>query len=222
MRTFRENEAGRKLGRSGGNRHARGQITRLGEETRPPTEAGPPLTITAFEPLSPAPLEDRVPGRGVARGGSPRSPAGPDRSSCQLAGRLTIGIIAQGRDGFQRHVAGALDRPFIVLLEQDRADETDDGVLVGEDADDLGAPLDLAVEAFDRVGRVQLGAMLRPGRSYRRGHRPRPRPGRWRAWAAWDAADRRPCAIEFWRPGVVLGERCGDEGGDDTRPILPA
>lgn len=46
------------------------------------------------------------------------------------------------RDGFQRHVAGALDGPFVVLLEQDRADETDDGVLIGEDADHLGAPLD--------------------------------------------------------------------------------
>ena len=42
-------------------------------------------------------------------------------------------IIAQGRDGFQRHVAGAMDGPFIVMFEQDRADETDDGVLVGED-----------------------------------------------------------------------------------------
>ena len=62
------------------------------------------------------------------------------------------GIIAQGRDGFQGHVAGALDGPFIVLLEQDGADEADDGGLVGEDADDLGAALDLAVEALERVG----------------------------------------------------------------------
>jgi hypothetical protein len=36
-------------------------------------------------------------------------------------------MIAQRRDGFQRHVAGALDGPFIVLLEQDRADDSDDG-----------------------------------------------------------------------------------------------
>ena len=32
---------------------------------------------------------------------------------------------------------------------------------LGEDADDLGATLDLAVEAFQRVGRVQLDAVLR-------------------------------------------------------------
>ena len=36
-----------------------------------------------------------------------------------------------------------LDGPFIVLLEQDGAHETDDGVLVGKDVDDVGAPLDL-------------------------------------------------------------------------------
>jgi hypothetical protein len=43
------------------------------------------------------------------------------------------------------------------LFEQDGSDETPDSGLVGEDADDLGAPLDLAVEAFDRIGGVQLG-----------------------------------------------------------------
>lgn len=35
-------------------------------------------------------------------------------------------IIAQGRGGFQRHVAVALDGPLIVLFEQDRSDEADD------------------------------------------------------------------------------------------------
>jgi hypothetical protein len=30
------------------------------------------------------------------------------------------GIIAQRGDGFQRHVSGALDGPFVVLLEQQR------------------------------------------------------------------------------------------------------
>ncbi len=36
-----------------------------------------------------------------------------------------------------------LDGPFIVLLEQDGTHETDYGVLVGKDVDDVGAPLDL-------------------------------------------------------------------------------
>ena len=56
-------------------------------------------------------------------------------------------IIAHWRDGFQRHVAGTLDGPLIVLFEQNRADEADDGILIGEDADHIGAPLDLAVGA---------------------------------------------------------------------------
>jgi hypothetical protein len=55
-------------------------------------------------------------------------------------------IIAQRRDCFQAHVAAALHRPFIVLLEQQCADEARDGRLVGEDADYISAPLDLAVE----------------------------------------------------------------------------
>ena len=100
---------------------------------------------------------------------------GRDRSACH-GGQADEGIIAQRGDGFQRHVAGALDGPFVVLFEQEGADEADDGVLVGEDADDVGAPLDLAVEALDRVGRVQLGAVLLAGRSCRRARRARPRP----------------------------------------------
>ena len=55
------------------------------------------------------------------------------------------GIVAQGCDRFQRHIAGALNCPFVILLEQDRADETGDGLIIGEDADDIGAALDLAV-----------------------------------------------------------------------------
>lgn len=47
------------------------------------------------------------------------------------------------------------------MFEQDRADETDNGSLIGEDADDLGPGLDLAVEALDLVGRVRLGASPR-------------------------------------------------------------
>jgi len=49
---------------------------------------------------------------------------------------------------------GALHGPFIVLLEQDGTDQTGDGLVVGEDADDVGSPLDLAIEALDRVCRV--------------------------------------------------------------------
>ena len=50
-------------------------------------------------------------------------------------GQADDGIIAQGSDGFQAHVAGALDGPFIVLLEEQGANQAGDRGLVGEDAD---------------------------------------------------------------------------------------
>lgn len=53
-----------------------------------------------------------------------------------IAGKLTAGSPLGAM--ISSHVAGALDEPLIVLLEQDRAD--DDGVL-GEGADHLGSPL---------------------------------------------------------------------------------
>lgn len=49
--------------------------------------------------------------------------------------------------GFQVHITGALAVPFIVLLEQNRAAEANYGVLIGEDADDLGPALNIAVSA---------------------------------------------------------------------------
>jgi len=45
-----------------------------------------------------------------------------------------------------------LKLPLVVLLEQDGTDEADDGVLVGEDADDVGAALDLLVQPLEWIG----------------------------------------------------------------------
>ena len=44
------------------------------------------------------------------------------------------------RDRFQAHVATALNGPFVVLFEQQRADEPRDGICVREDADHIGTP----------------------------------------------------------------------------------
>lgn len=65
------------------------------------------------------------------------------------------------------HVAGAQDGPFIVLLQQPRADEACDGGLVGEDPHDLAAPLDLVVQAFEQVdeGRGTAAAALKRSKS---------------------------------------------------------
>ena len=54
----------------------------------------------------------------------------------------------------------ALDGPLIILFQQDGADEFGRWRLHWEDADDLCASLDLADRPFDRVGGVQLGAVL--------------------------------------------------------------
>lgn len=46
------------------------------------------------------------------------------------------------------------------MFEQDGADEPDDGVLVGEDAYDLGPALHLTIDPLDRIIAVKLGPML--------------------------------------------------------------
>jgi len=58
-------------------------------------------------------------------------------------------VAAAGQD-VQADVAAHFC-PLVVLLGQDRADEPDQGGAVGEDADDVGAAADLAVEALLRV-----------------------------------------------------------------------
>jgi hypothetical protein len=41
-------------------------------------------------------------------------------------------IIAQGGHGFRGHVAGALDGPFVLVFEEDGADQADDGPSLGK------------------------------------------------------------------------------------------
>jgi hypothetical protein len=60
-----------------------------------------------------------------------------------------------GRFGEQAHgafgqVAALAGLPFVVGFDQDRAGEAEQGVGVGEDADDIGAALDLLVQPFQR------------------------------------------------------------------------
>ena len=48
------------------------------------------------------------------------------------------------------HVA-MLEQPLVVLFKQHGTDQPGDAGLVGEDADDIGAPLDLFVQPLQRV-----------------------------------------------------------------------
>jgi hypothetical protein len=51
-------------------------------------------------------------------------------------------------------------RPFVVLLEQNGGDEPDDRLRCREDPDDIRPPLDLLVQAFERIRAMQLSLML--------------------------------------------------------------
>jgi hypothetical protein len=59
-------------------------------------------------------------------------------------------IVGQSLQAFKLHAA-PLQGPLIALLEEQRADEPYDGRLVCEDADDVVAPLNLGVQALERV-----------------------------------------------------------------------
>jgi hypothetical protein len=58
-----------------------------------------------------------------------------------------------------RQVASA-DEPFVVLFDREHRGEPDQGTVVGEGPDDVGAAADLAVEALERVRRAQLAAVV--------------------------------------------------------------
>ena len=66
-------------------------------------------------------------------------------------------------DRADAHVS-AVDGPFVLLLGEDGADEADDRGPVGEDPDDVGAPTDLFVQAFEAVVLPDLSPVL-PGKT---------------------------------------------------------
>ena len=68
---------------------------------------------------------------------------------CGVSGVGDGSDAAAGED-VEAEVAAAFG-PFVVLLGEDGADEADDRVAVGEDADHVGAAADLAVEPLGGV-----------------------------------------------------------------------
>ena len=79
-----------------------------------------------------------------------RPPPSPDLPgwSGRHGGQPDKGSMAQRGNGFQCHVAGSLDRPFVILFQQDSAHKPDDGGFIGKDPHDIRSPLDLAIEAL--------------------------------------------------------------------------
>ena len=118
------------------------------------------------------------------------------------------------------HVPGALNGPFVVLLEQEGADQTDDRVVVGEDADHVGPVLDLAVETLDRIRAVELGPVLL-GEGHVGQHvglRVVHDGGELGDLWADLVGDRAPLHARGFRR--LLGEGGGNEGRDDPPPAL--
>ena len=57
-------------------------------------------------------------------------------------------------------ISGGLCRPFVILCQQQGTEEPDHGAFVGEDANDIGAAFDFAVETLERVGGVDFRPVL--------------------------------------------------------------
>lgn len=70
-------------------------------------------------------------------------------------------IIAERGDSFQGHVAGALHRPLVILLQQQGADQPGDRGLLWEDPDDVAAPFDFVVQRLDGICIGYAGAGFR-------------------------------------------------------------
>ena len=68
--------------------------------------------------------------------------------------------MAQRGVSFQCDVAASLNRQFVVLFQKDRAHEAEDGGFVRKDSDHVRSQLDLSIETFDRIGGVDLRAVV--------------------------------------------------------------
>jgi hypothetical protein len=71
---------------------------------------------------------------------------------------VVVVFVVIGKDRLQGVVAevAVADEPLVVLLDDDAGGEPDQGSVVGEDADDVGAAADLAVDPLERVRRAEL------------------------------------------------------------------
>lgn len=67
-------------------------------------------------------------------------------------------IVADRVHSFELHIT-AHELPFVVLLQENRADEPDDRLVVRKDAERIGSSLDFGVDPLDRIGRGDLLAM---------------------------------------------------------------
>ena len=70
---------------------------------------------------------------------------------------MELGFLEVGERGHVK-VAGSIE-PFLVLFRGEGAHQAQAALLVGEDADDLGAAFEFLVEAFEEVGALEVFVM---------------------------------------------------------------
>src|SRR4051812_18044187 len=90
----------------------------------------------------------------MPRGGCPNR----SRDTARLPPRVGAVVLASTESsarGGQTAPRGRSPFMTVVLLDAEHAGEADERLVVGEDADDVGAPADLAVEALERIRRAQ-------------------------------------------------------------------
>ena len=68
--------------------------------------------------------------------------------------------MGQFTHGLQTEVAAISSLPLVIDLDQDRACQTKDRRLIRKHTDHIRSALDLLVEAFQRIGRIDAGPML--------------------------------------------------------------
>src|SRR5689334_12627743 len=97
-----------------------------------------------------------------SHGSTPSSESSPgtwcsssvDLGRGELRRLLVVVVFGEiGEDRLQRVRAevAVADEPFIVLFDDDAGRESDQRLVVGEDADDVGAAADLTVDPLERV-----------------------------------------------------------------------
>ena len=96
-------------------------------------------------------------GRVPAHGVSPQPGRAEMRGTQRATADSRVGTVSQSVcRPLKLHVA-PVETPLVVLLEHHGADESGDRRVVGEDAHDIGTPLDLGIEPLERIGAVDLG-----------------------------------------------------------------
>jgi hypothetical protein len=104
-------------------------------------------------------------------GGNSIAPYLSSLSPYAIVARISC-VVVDGLGGVSGFIDSALKyrrsatAHFIVLFQQNRVHQANDGHLIGKDSPDVRAALDLLVEPLERIRAVELALMLRGWREW--------------------------------------------------------